>query len=145
MAAWVTRAYLGIALLLVPWGVYLAISLPERAVSENYRLTWVGFDLFLVAAVARVAWLAARRDARIALGAIVVSTLLVVDAWFDVTTSAPGSARTTALLAAVLLEIPGALTSGLLAHRALHAAVALPPAAAGRPGHGQVGSGMEGP
>ncbi len=144
MAAWVTRTYLGIALLLVPWGVYLAISLPERAVSENYRLTWVGFDLFLVAAVARVAWLAARRDPRIALGAIVVSTLLVVDAWFDVTTSAPGSARTTALLAAVLLEIPGALTSGLLAHRALHAAVALPPAAAGRPGHGQVGSGMEG-
>ncbi len=118
-----TRAFVVIAAVLVPWGVYLAVSLPERAVSENYRLTWVGFDLFLVLAVSRVAWLAARRDPRIALGAIVVATLLVVDAWFDVTTSAPGSARTTAVLSALLLELPGAVTSGLLAHRALHAAV----------------------
>ena len=47
------------------------------------------------------------------------SALLIADAWFDVTTAAPGGAHTQAVLAALLLELPAALLSGLLARRGL--------------------------
>jgi hypothetical protein len=59
------------------------------------------------------------------------ATLLAVDAWFDVTTAAPGSAHVQAILSAVFLELPAAVLCGLLARRGLHVLVsraAAPPA-----------------
>lgn len=116
---WVTRMYLGVAIVLVPWVCYLAVSLPQRSVSVHYRGTWVGFDVALVLVLARIGWLAHRRNPRIILTAAAGSTMLLMDAWFDVTTSAPGQGRTRAILAAVVLEIPAAALSALLARRAL--------------------------
>ena len=79
---WVSRTYVGFAAVLVPWAVYLAVSLPRRSISEHYRRTWVGFDLALIVMLARVGWLAYRRDTRVVLAAMAGATLLVTDAWF---------------------------------------------------------------
>ena len=35
-----------IAVLLVPWTLWLTFTLPTRHVTHNYRLAWVGFDVF---------------------------------------------------------------------------------------------------
>jgi len=47
----------------------------------------------------------------------VVATLLVADAWFDITTSATAKAATGALILALAVELPAAAFSLYVAHR----------------------------
>jgi hypothetical protein len=49
--------------------------------------------------------------------ATVVATLLAVDAWFDITTSATAQAATGALILALAVELPAAAFSLYVAHR----------------------------
>ena len=49
--------------------------------------------------------------------ATVVATLLVADAWFDVTTSATTTNAIQALILALLVELPAAAFSLYVAHR----------------------------
>src|ERR1035437_1816018 len=93
--AWI---YLIVATGLLPWIVYLALSLPKRNLEHHYRGTWVGFDTLLVLALAGAAYLAFRMDPRVQFPATTAATLLVVDAWFDVTTSDSRSNLVTAVL-----------------------------------------------
>ena len=46
--AWV---YLIVAVGLVVWTVFLALSLPKENLEHHYRLTWTGFDLIEVLAI----------------------------------------------------------------------------------------------
>ena len=52
-----------IAVLLVPWTLWLTFTLPTRHVTHHYRLAWVGFDICLAAAFAATA-IAALRGSR---------------------------------------------------------------------------------
>jgi hypothetical protein len=112
--AWV---YLIVAVGLVVWTVFLALSLPKENLEHHYRLTWTGFDLIEVLAIYLTAHLAFRLDARVVFPATVVATLLVADAWFDVTTSATAADATQALILALLVELPAAAFSLYVAHR----------------------------
>ncbi len=112
--AWV---YTAAAVALMPWIVYLAISLPKRDLDTHYRAAWVGFDLLLVAAIVRTAYLAFRMDPRVQLPATATATLLLVDAWFDVLTAGGRGATLEAILLAAVFEIPAALFTLYLAHR----------------------------
>jgi uncharacterized membrane protein len=110
--------YLVLALLLLPWMVLLAVELPDRQLSENYRLTWVGFDLMLMMVLSRTAWLAWRRSPYLVIVASVAAALLIVDAWFDVTTASSNEQRLLAIATALLVELPLAAFSIRLAWRA---------------------------
>jgi hypothetical protein len=112
--AWV---YLIVAVGLVVWTVFLALSLPKENLEHHYRLTWTGFDLIEVLAIYLTAHMAFRLDARVVYPATVVATLLVADAWFDITTSATAAAATQALILALLVELPAAAFSLYVAHR----------------------------
>ncbi len=113
---WVAPAYLGAAALLLPWIVYLGAALPDRTTSAHWGVAWVGFDVMEAAALALTGWCALRRFAWLEGAASATATLLVVDAWFDVTT-ATGSERLLAILLAVLVELPTAALSLWIAHR----------------------------
>jgi hypothetical protein len=121
---WVPRLYLGVAAALIPWTIYLGLTLPQHEAVSHYRAVWVGFDIVLIVVLARIGWFAARRDPRLVLTATAGATLLVADAWFDVMTAATPGARTGAAIDAVLLELPGAVLCALLARRALTALIA---------------------
>jgi hypothetical protein len=58
-----------------------------------------------------------RRDHRCCLAAAFTGTLIFVDAWFDVTTSAPGLAQLTAIGMAVFIEVPVSALCAALALR----------------------------
>jgi hypothetical protein len=58
-------AYLIVAIGLIVWTVFLALSLPKENLEQHYRLTWVGFDLILALAVYLTAHMAFRLDARV--------------------------------------------------------------------------------
>ncbi len=109
--------FAGAVLVMLPWTAYLAVALPRRELDRHYDLAWVGFDCLLVAAFAATAYFAFRIDPRVELPATIVATLLVVDAWFDVTTSSTHRSAGVALLFAVFLELPTAVLALFLARR----------------------------
>ncbi len=112
--AWI---YSAAAICMLPWIVYLAETLPKRDFDRHYRAAWVGFDLLLVAAIVRTAYMAFRLDPRVQYPAIATATLLFVDAWFDVMTAGSRNAALEALLLAAFFEIPAAIFSIYLARR----------------------------
>ncbi len=103
---WVAPLYAGMALLLIPWVVHLAFTLPRHTGTPHYRLAWIGFDSVLVLALARVAYLAIRKSPLMVNVTSGTAVLLVVDAWFDVLTAHRGAERMEAVAAALLLELP---------------------------------------
>ena len=93
------------------WVIYLAIALPERAEALHYDVTWVGFDCFLIATMGGTAYWAYRLDPRVQLAANATATLLLVDAWFDITTAPDTGALRLAIAMAIFLELPLGLVS----------------------------------
>lgn len=47
---------IGGAVALVPWVLYVSLTLPVQYEAHNWRYTWVGFDLFLAALMALTAY-----------------------------------------------------------------------------------------
>jgi hypothetical protein len=109
--------YSGAAVVLLPWIVYLAVTLPKRNLDHHYRAAWVGFDVFLVVVIIRTAYMAFRVDQRVQFAATATATLLIVDAWFDVTTSSGRGQVLEALVLAAVIEIPAAIFSIYLARQ----------------------------
>lgn len=130
---WVAPLFLTMSILLVPWIVYLGISLPARSVANHYRTAWVGFDVLLLYAMSRTAWLALKEKPQMELPAIVTATLLIVDAWFDVTTAGKGWPQVEALVLALFVELPTAVLAIYISRRVQRLSTANPsqPPAAG--------------
>ncbi|PWU60107.1 hypothetical protein DLE60_12870, partial [Micromonospora globispora] len=103
---WVAPTFAVLALLTLPWIGYLAVTLPRHALSVHYRAAWVGFDLGLVAMLALTAVQAYRGHRQVGLAASATATMLVVDAWFDVTTTPGGPDLLLSIVLAALVEVP---------------------------------------
>jgi hypothetical protein len=114
---WLARALVVAGLGMIPWLVLLAIQLPASTVAVHWSTAWVGLDTMEMAGLLATGTLLLRRDDRCCLAATVTGTLIFVDAWFDVTTSAPGLAQLVAIAMAALVEVP---VSVLCAALALH-------------------------
>jgi hypothetical protein len=89
----------------IAWAIYLGWTLPRHYVANHWVLAWVGLDVAEIAMLLATAWAAWRQRAVLILFAIILATLLLVDAWFDVTTARRGDVFQSALLA-VLAEVP---------------------------------------
>jgi hypothetical protein len=76
---------------LIPWTVYLAITLPDKYIAHNWPATWVGFDVLLLIFIATTALLGLLRRQLLILTAFTTGILLICDAWFDVMTSGPST------------------------------------------------------
>jgi len=100
----ITRIVLS-ALVLVPWTVYLAVTLPRAYVAHNWDRTWVGFDVLLLVLLASTAVLGYLRRQLVMLTSFATGVLLLCDAWFDVMTSDDVD-RTWSAVTALLVEIP---------------------------------------
>lgn len=105
-ARWMGPVFAGLAALLVPWTVYLAMTLPEHQTAAHYDLSWSGFDVGLVLALGGTAACAWRRSTWLPIVAAFTAAMLCVDAWFDVTTAPDGDELLAAVASAALLELP---------------------------------------
>jgi hypothetical protein len=105
----------GSALVLVPWIVYLGLTLPPRYVAAHWDVTWVGFDVLLLVMMVTTAVLGYLRRQMLVLTAFATGILLICDAWFDVVTS-HGDDQIWSIVSAVAVELPLAalLISGSL-------------------------------
>jgi hypothetical protein len=84
---------------------------------SHVRVTTVDAPIVRSAAALATAVLLARRDRRAGLTVLAGGTLLAVDAWFDVCTSAPGADQMMAVTEALLVELPLAAPAIWLAVR----------------------------
>jgi hypothetical protein len=96
---------------LLPWSVVLAVTLPATAQAQHWGLAWAGLDVAEAAAALATAALLARGDRTASLPAAAAGTLLLIDAWFDVCTSAPGAGHAMALAEAGCVELPLAVAA----------------------------------
>jgi len=106
---WVPFLFLLLAVGMVPWVIWLGLHLPAQQRSAHYRDAWVGYDIIELLALLTVAVTAVRGSRRLHESSLVAGVLLLVDAWFDVTTAAAGFALHAALADALLVELPLAL------------------------------------
>jgi hypothetical protein len=95
---------LGVGLL--PWTLWLALSLPSRKLAEHWDLAWVGFDLILAAALLGTAVSLVRGSPLLRSFAAGTGALLASDAWFDVVTASTSRERWFAIGLAAVAELP---------------------------------------
>ena len=112
--AWVAPVFAVLGAGTIPWTVYLSVTLPDHARTHNYRLAWVGFDALLILVLLTTAFAAAQGNPLVGLLAGCAATMLVVDAWFDVTTS-DRHVVALALFLALVAELPLAALCGWVA------------------------------
>jgi hypothetical protein len=98
-------AFVGAAIVLVAWMVFLAQSLHGKAVVSHWSTVWIGLDTMEALALAGLGVLLVRHDHRARTAATVAATLFGMDAWFDVMLS-NGSDFAVAVMLAVVFELP---------------------------------------
>lgn len=107
---WLLAGALGLAVTcLMPWTIYLHMTLPRQYTATHWPRTWVGFDTALIVCLSVTARLALQARPRLATWSTISATLLLSDAWFDIST-ATGSDLLHSVLTAVLVELPLAAT-----------------------------------
>jgi hypothetical protein len=108
---------IGGCILLAAWIGYLAVSLPSFYRAGSWRGAWVGFDLAELFMFAVTGWAAWKRRQILIICLIVLATLLLCDAWFDVVLDARTSGFLSSLVSALVIEVPIAVIAVLVARR----------------------------
>jgi hypothetical protein len=94
---------------LIPWTIWIFNALPDRVIVRSWDLAWTGFDILLSVILFFTAISAYKKSSWTVTLAPVSAALLIVDAWFDVTTASTVDDHATAVVTAVFAEIPLAL------------------------------------
>src|ERR1700758_1900530 len=71
---------LAAAIALIPWIVYLALTLPQNYVAHNWRAAWVGFDILLLVFMIATAALGFMHRHLVTVVAFTSGVLLISDA-----------------------------------------------------------------
>ncbi|MGW2962910.1 hypothetical protein ACWDGI_31250 [Streptomyces sp. NPDC001220] len=108
-----------LGLAMIPWLVFLYTGLPATAQASHWAWTWTGLDSFEALGLLSTGLLLRRGDRRACLTSAATSALLLVDAWFDTMTAAPGPDFQLAVLMAVFAELPLTVACAVLATRTL--------------------------
>jgi len=96
----------GVAIALLPWAIYLSITLPPKHESAHWDIVWPGLDIGIALAVAATVVGLVRLSAHLPILAAIAGTLLLCDAWFDTLTSQSGTELAWAAVEALVAELP---------------------------------------
>jgi hypothetical protein len=99
---------IGGSIAMIPWLVYLSLTLPENYVAHNWPVTWIGFDVLLVGFMLATAVLGYLRRQVLVFAAFTSGVLLICDAWFDLMTAGPDDLWLS-VVTALLIEVPLAI------------------------------------
>lgn len=109
--------FLSGAVFLVPWTIFLGLTLPPKYDAHHWSVLWTGFDVALIAVLLLAAWAARYRRQILAAIIIVAGTLLICDAWFDMVTSFGSRDDWLTLLTGFGGELPLGIFFFWLSHR----------------------------
>ena len=120
---WQRRALIALtavsAIVLLPWIGLLSVTLRETSSGGAWRIAWVGFDTALFLSLAVSGYFVWKRRQIAPVLMAVTATLMFTDAWFDLTLSWNSPEFLSAVLSAVVVEIPLALVLVYAATRML--------------------------
>jgi hypothetical protein len=91
---------------LVVWIAILILTLPGHYTSRDWQAVWIGLDVAELVAFAAIGWAAWRQRQVLIFLMIMTGTLLVADAWFDLTLSYGSRDFTMSVVSAALAEFP---------------------------------------
>ena len=117
--AWAGKLYIMLAVVLLPWTIYLGVSLPSHHLSSHWDVSWTGLDIGIVTTLIATGLFAYLRSIWVVIAAASTGSLVLVDAWFDIMSEHSPALFREALILAFLFEIPLALMSYYLAAHAL--------------------------
>ncbi len=116
----VTIGFATIGIGLLPWTIFLAVSLNPRHETTHWDLAWSGFDTALAVMFVLTALAAWRRSPWVGITAGATGTLLVTDAWFDVILESHADELRIAIFFAAVAELPIAALCFWIAYRTEH-------------------------
>jgi hypothetical protein len=93
---------------LLPWTIYLSLSLQSHHVTNRWDLAWTGFDIALSLLFLATAVAAYRRSAWVGALSASLGTMLVIDAWFDIVLESHADELRQSITLAVIAELPAA-------------------------------------
>jgi hypothetical protein len=99
----------GCCVVLAAWIAILIMTLPGHYTSHDWRTVWVGLDVAELAAFAATGWAAWHQRQVVIFLMVMTGTLLLCDAWFDVTLDFGSRGFTLSILTALVAELPLAL------------------------------------
>ena len=108
---------MGCCLVLAAWIAFLMLNLPTHFTARHWRGAWVGLDIAELAGFAATAWASWFQRQVVILFMIFTGTLLLGDAWFDVSLDYGTPDFRTSLISALVAELPLALLLFLGARR----------------------------
>jgi hypothetical protein len=108
---------------LAGWIAFLLLTLPEDFRSTNWRTVWVGLDVAELVSFAAVCWAAWHQRQIVIFLMVITGTLLVCDAWFDLTLNYGSSDFAASVVSAVVAEFPLAFVMFASARRLIRVTV----------------------
>ncbi len=112
---WAAALLVSLGIGLVPWSLWLGLSLPSRKVAEHWDLAWAGFDLVLAASLLATAVTLMRQSPLLEAFAAATGALLLADGWFDILTAGSSKERWFAVGLGLVGELPLAALCFVLA------------------------------
>lgn len=116
---WTGFFYLIFALILLPWTLYLAQTLPKQHLAIHWDVSWVGLNIVMFAALLATGIFSYLGSRWIVISSSILGSLLLLDAWFDILSARTGNDFRQSLFLAFFVEIPLAVASFVIAGRAL--------------------------
>lgn len=120
LPTWVACIYGLLALILVPWVTYLALTLPTRHLARHWDVSWVGLDVAIGLLLILNSVFSYFESKWLVISATATATLLYTDAWFDVMSARSGLPFVEALSLALFIELPLATMTLWVGLRVVH-------------------------
>jgi len=117
---WVSTVYIILAILLVPWTVYLSITLPRRHVQPHWDVLWVGLDIGILMLFLLTGYFASIKSRLVIISLSATASFLLVDSWFDLASARSGNQFKQSLFLALFVEIPLSILGFYLAFRTIN-------------------------
>jgi hypothetical protein len=102
----VVAIFLVSGVVLIPWTVFLFLTLPKDSIAAHWRLAWAGYDVMLLLTLIGTGIRILRKSPKGIIVSTVAGTLLIADVWFDVMLSPTVADRLVAGAMALFVELP---------------------------------------
>jgi hypothetical protein len=117
--AWATKVYIMLAAVLLPWTIYIGLTLPHDHLTGHWNASWTGLDIGLIVSLLATGLFAYFRSIWVVIAAASTGSLLIADAWLDIMGEKLGNDFHQALVLAFVFELPLATLSYYLASHTL--------------------------
>jgi hypothetical protein len=108
---WPAVIYIILAIILLPWTIYLGATLPTHHLSAHWDVSWTGLDVGLIVTMLMTGIFAFKRSRWIVISSTMVGSFLLVDAWFDVMSERRSVDLHQSIILAIFVELPLAFIS----------------------------------